>query len=419
MPLSPTKKRLAKFVFSSIMSMLFWECNHAGMNWGNFFSRKGFTLVEITIVIAIFSMIVIYVFSSVIGVSVLRSHVMSKIELEEWLHFFIEQLVTTIKEGGVIDFEEYWNREIVGIETQSGHYKLPTWFWNYGAWWDTAMNFGNGLYSCISPEKSNGARQGTGWCIGGNNTYGIGENSGMTLSWTFQRYWQYKEQFWDYNSNQNDDGWDQNGDGRIKGDDDDLHLGDGPTLTGALLSPKELYMIQPVLKERLFLRWNIKQDPFAPAGVTCTCDTNGACHGSWCIGNIQMLRLVGKDLGWTHQWAGTGAFDGIIDTWVCHPGWKSDCTVTLGNDTLPWNSIDDGWVDIFPQFVNIRDVSFTLAPLKDSNEAYASKNNDDFIHPYVRISLRVWYGWERRKLLRNIDPEITMTTMVSLTNYNQ
>lgn len=388
------------------------------MNWENIFSKKAFTLVEITIVIAIFSMIVIYVFSSVIGVSVLRSHVMSKIELEEWLHFFVEQLVTTIKEWWVVDFEEYWNREVVGLSTLSGHYSTPSWFWNYGPGWDNNGNFGNALYFCVSPNASNGPKLWTGWCIWGNNTYGIGWNSGMVLSGAYQRFWQYKEQFWDYNSNQSDDGGDQNGDGRIKGDDDDYQLGDGPTLTSALLNPKELYMIQPILKERLFLRWNIKQDPYAPAWVSCTCNPNGDCSGSWCLGNIQMLRLVGKDIGYNHV-LGTGAFDGIIDTWVCHPWWKSNCSFILGNDRLPGSSLDDGWVDIFPQFVNIRDVSFTIAPLKDSNEAYSSKNNDDFIHPYARISLRVWYGWEKRKLLRNIDPEITLTTMVSLTNYNQ
>jgi prepilin-type N-terminal cleavage/methylation domain-containing protein len=61
-------------------------------------NKSAFTLVEITIVIALFSIIVIYVFSTMMGIGILRSHVMSKMELEENLHFFVEQLATTIKE---------------------------------------------------------------------------------------------------------------------------------------------------------------------------------------------------------------------------------------------------------------------------------------------------------------------------------
>jgi len=79
-----------------------------------FRNKKAFTLFEVTLVIALFSIIVVYAFSSLVNLSVLRASIMSRVELEEDLYFFVEQLATTIKEGGSIDYEEYWNRQVVG-----------------------------------------------------------------------------------------------------------------------------------------------------------------------------------------------------------------------------------------------------------------------------------------------------------------
>lgn len=102
------------------------------------------------------------------------------------------------------------------------------------------------------------------------------------------------------------------------GDEDDKDIGDGPEiLTGAI---PELYLINPVTKERTFFRWNYKQETTQGA-PTCNMST-----GSGCLGNIQILKLRGKDIGYDHtgSTSNSGTFDGIIDTWVCHPSWK--CT---------------------------------------------------------------------------------------------
>ena len=42
-------------------------------------------------------------------------------------------LATTIKEGGGIDYEEYFNRSMVGLTLSGGHYRDATGFGNYGA----------------------------------------------------------------------------------------------------------------------------------------------------------------------------------------------------------------------------------------------------------------------------------------------
>jgi hypothetical protein len=38
---------------------------------------------------------------------------LNRVALLEELYFFSEQLFTTIKDGGTLDYEEYWNRQAV------------------------------------------------------------------------------------------------------------------------------------------------------------------------------------------------------------------------------------------------------------------------------------------------------------------
>ncbi len=61
----------------------------------------------------IFSMVMIIVMSSVQSMMASRIKNMNRIALTDELYFFSEQLFTTIKDGGTIDYEEYWNRSAV------------------------------------------------------------------------------------------------------------------------------------------------------------------------------------------------------------------------------------------------------------------------------------------------------------------
>jgi hypothetical protein len=84
----------------------------------------------------------------------------------------------------------------------------------------------------------------------------------------------------------------------------------------------ELYLINLLKKERVYFRVNYKIDPDKP--VSAPCDTS-TWIGSGCLGNIQVLKMSGKDIGLKNK-GGTGvnngAFDGNIDTWECHPDWR-------------------------------------------------------------------------------------------------
>ena len=91
------------------------------------------TIVELMISMTLFSLIMITVISSVQSMMIGRVKSMNRIALIEQLYFFSEQLFTEIKNGGTIDYEEYWNRYAFSLETGSGHYTRPSGVGNYGS----------------------------------------------------------------------------------------------------------------------------------------------------------------------------------------------------------------------------------------------------------------------------------------------
>ena len=376
-----------------------------------------FTLFELMISMTIFAMIMISVFDSVANIGIARIKNTQRVSLLEELYFFSEKLATNIKEGGTIDYEEYWGRTVAGTGTASGHYITPTYFGNYGSGWVSSTwagnDYGSGVYYCRSEIAS---FMGTGWCLTHHNT------ASGSLSGTLQRFGQYRLQFTDYNGNQDNDTpfllGDEDGVSGITNDDDDIEIGNGPAVIANPMS--ELYLINTLKKKRVLFRWNYKVDPNAPPWYVCNMAT-----GSGCLGNIQILRLDGKDIGWNHDGVvggNNGAFNGSIDTWVCDIDWR--CS---GKELSMWYGIlsfsnDSDWVDLFPDYINIKSLRFYIYPQK--NPWYSWNAADDisgttgfispFIHPYVRMQITIGFGWKRRTIIKNDDPTITISTTINL-----
>jgi prepilin-type N-terminal cleavage/methylation domain-containing protein len=283
---------------------------------------RAFTLIEMIVSVTIFSIIIIMAFSAMGNIGILRNSVTNRLDLNNELYSVTEKFVDLIKTGGDIDYEEYWNRRAVGTTTSSGHYDVFSGFGNYGSG-GVVANYGDGIYYCIS---GNGLKMGTGGCLTGFNIYTADVSSQP------QRYGEYRQQFIDYNTNANGDGGDENADGNIRGDDDDEDLGMGPSAFTGGIGMKELYLVKKgTQSERIYFRWTLQMDPNGPPGTIC--EMSGANMGSGnCLGNIQMLKLVGKDLGLSHSTsvASPGKYDGIIDTWACHADYN--CT---GVNNLP------------------------------------------------------------------------------------
>lgn len=396
-------------------------------------NTRAFTLFEIMISMTIFALLMITVFDAVANIGIARTRSITRITLLEELYFFSEKLATSIKEWGIVDYEEYWNRQVVGTGTATGHYLLPTWYGNYGSGWVLWTTvYGSGYYYCRSGGTPM-TKVGTGGCMSGNNSDANWWSPDINYSGSLQRYEQYMLQYTDYNGNNdtalldNNMLGDEDGNGNIRWDEDDKDIGDGPIVLSG--STPELYLYDPTKKERTYFRWTYKDDPGLPAS---TCIYNWLNAWSGCLGNIEMLKLTWLDIGFAHTGgilAGTGWFDWVIDTWACHPDWP--CTSpalklpwAVWSYTLPaW--VDSEWVKLFPDYVSVRQLSFTVYPRKNPWRSWAAPDDlstpgfiSPFIQPYVRLQMTLGLAWEKRKLIRWDDPTIAISTTISLTSIN-
>lgn len=387
-------------------------------------SSAWFTLVEIMLSMTVFAIIMIAVLQSVQNMSFVRIKTENRVKLLEELYFFGETLVGSIKDGGSLDFEEYWNRNSFNTAIGTGHYILPTGVGNYGSGGVIGTNnYGEWYYYCRSGSGSV-LRVGTGGCLLTRNSLSTGNSPDRSFSGRSQRYGQYALQFTDYNGNADNDSGvpgDEDGDGYILGDEDDKDIGDGPNVISGSLT--ELYLIDKEASTRTFFRWIVRTDPNAPNGTVCI--MTGANTGSGCVWNVQILKLRGIDYWLNHSWTlsltGNESFDGNIDTWICHLDWNcAGPDIGSGYGNLATGSWSE-WVDIFPDTVNVKSVRFTAYPKKDPWKAWwapdALQLSDEispFIHPYVRVELSLAFAWWKRRVLNGDDPTISINTMISL-----
>ncbi|MBX9808928.1 prepilin-type N-terminal cleavage/methylation domain-containing protein [Candidatus Gracilibacteria bacterium] len=402
---------------------------------GNLKNKRGFTILELLISMTLFALIITSVLVAVENLAIARLKTLNRVALLEELYFFSEQLFTSIKDGGTLDYEEYWNRQAVGTSTQSGHYTWPTGVGNYGHNGSLgSTSYGSGLYLCRS-NNDVALSMGTGGCLSNHNNAANGNLANSTFfdfSGSSQRYGQYLAQFNDYNSNHDNDYGDENNDasGSIIGDDDDRSIGDVPGVsTGAM---QELYLINKNAKKRIFFRWNIQQDPNNIAIPCSWTVTSGKINtNSGCIGNVQVLKLKGLDVGLSHSGYSASnpdltSYDGIIDTWVCNE------TGQCGGPLLPSPSTDriatgesSEWLDLFPGTINVKNLTFQIYPIKDPWLSWAAQDCDPmnttcvspFIHPYVRMNLEMGFSWGKRRTLKNEDPTISISTSISLSDF--
>lgn len=383
---------------------------------------SGFTLIEVMVSITLFSGLLIAAFSSFGNIAHLKNKIVSDVDIYEQLYVASEHLSTIIKEAGGIDYEEYFNRSLVGTAMSGGHYATPSGFGNFGQGGaiSATPTFGNDVYLC----RSNGAASvlANGCALtGAINTHGASQAGAM------QRYGQYRLQFTDYNSRGSNDTatclaqlkpgmpiGDQNCDGKIAGDADDESLGLGPIAFPKNTALPEVYLIDKTGSNptRLILRLLIERDPDAPSVAPCDTVTG---TGTGCIGRLQMLRLIGRDLGTTHGVSST-SYDGTIDTWECAPDFPCN---TMPNHVLDGiqrylpTGADSEWIDVFSKDINVQLAQFYLNPNLDYALSWKDAG-DNLANSYLRMNLRLGYSWKKRKLIKLSVPEVNITTTLNL-----
>lgn len=417
-----TKKHLQQYVHDDLFLHFSFHLSHR--------MKKNkiwwFTLIEIMLAMTVFAGIMTAVLLSIETLSVTRVKTENRVKLLEELYFFNEKLISEIKNGGTLDFEEYWNRKSLGSSILSGSITAGMIWWtyieatgvgNYGSGGVIGSNtYGDWLYYCLS---GNASKMWTGWCL-------TGFNNPTTLSgWTpqdytnkYQRFGEYNLQFIDYNYNADNDGGDEDGMGWILDDEDDRDIGNGPIVLSG--STPELYLTNPTEKTRVFFRYIVRQDPGTSTG--CVISATGMTN-EWCMWNVQVLKMNWLDIGYTHSGTASdgSAFDGKVDTWVLHPDWSNWVSIATG-DKLATGTGNE-WVDLFPNSINVKSLRFNIFPQKDPwlswsdqdcNTSSPANCISPFIHPYVRLQMSVWFSWGKRRVLKNDDPTISINTTINL-----
>jgi len=360
-----------------------------------------FTLIEVLLWILIFSIVVIWWFQVLSAVNIWKIKLLEKTNLSKDVIFFSEKFFDLIKKGWTIDYEEYFARRVIWTTTQSWHFSLPTWFWNYwGGWVLGSVNYWNWLYFCRS------------WNTTSMGTWGCYENASFktqNVVWWYQRYWQYAFQFIDYNSNLNNDLWDENGDGNIIWDDDDENLWLWPIVFSWWTDVKEIYLISWDRKKRTFFRWNFKQDPDAPPSEICS----GSTFWTGCIWTVEFLVLDGKDWWENHNsWAtSTWSFDGKIDTWIINSDFS------WWAEVIAWSNTWSYWQPLFPNNINIKNFEVYLYPNIQKDYAWKDTSSSTNINPYLRIKMTLVPSWKKRKAIVWDVPEFHINTTINLADY--
>jgi len=385
-----------------------------------------FTLIEILIGIVIFAIIIVWGFQALWAVNIGKVRIMEAANTTKDMLYMTEKLITEIKQGGVLDYEEYFNRRMIGLVLKNGHYTFPSGFGNFGKNFGTGNDFWESFYYCRSGDDNtknfaNSSINPELWCFDSayaptNTWWGVGDSwsadkawlNTQTKSWEKtqgawnipgdqQRYGQYSFQVMDYNGNLDNDQWDENGDGNIIWDDDDENTGYAPRVTFNAIDPSvitntthEIYLISADKKHRTYFRWNWKVDENAPDDKKNMCQWSDT-FVDWCIGTIEILKLEWVDWGKIHDPSipnidpntpsiqntdQENLYDGIIDTWLIdkvfdynyNPNTPEIRTIA-GAESVRNNSqaMDVYWQPLFSDDISVTDFQVEIYPHTDTN----------------------------------------------------
>ncbi|MBF0913783.1 prepilin-type N-terminal cleavage/methylation domain-containing protein [Candidatus Gracilibacteria bacterium] len=380
--------------------------------------KKAFTIIEVMISILIISSCLIVGFQLYSMALVSKVKIVEQTNLEKNIFYFSEKLFTLIKKGGTLDYEEYFNRKIIGTEIESGHFSKNTGFGNFGYEGVVGTsNFGKGFYYCLSGDGEDNKLKPTGCWEKLNIDSNIVKEGKKDRNYfgSPQRYGQYSFQFIDYNSNHDDDSGDENGDGKIIRDDDDEHKGSGPEVFDAGSDVKELYLLSGDKKKRTLIRWKYFQDEF----IT---DSSKKCSDNpddkqYCRGTIEFLELEGKDWGLDHNSAVNDDFqnDGVVDTWIISKEF------TGGEEIIAGGEQDGGKYrkELFSDDINISDFKISAYPNIDNTKTWnvdLKEQKSYLVSPYVTISMQLKPSWKLKAKIQGNIKDVNFNSTINLTD---
>ena len=365
--------------------------------------KKWFTLIEIMLWILIFSIVILAWFQALSRVNIWKVKLYTETDIEKQAFYFSEKMFEMIKSAWTVDYEEYFNRKVVWNTTYlSWHFSENTWFGNYWSGWNLTNNYWDWFYYCLSWNPTS---MWTWWCY--NNSR---NNYWTSVNTKPQRFGQYYYQFIDYNSNKDNDSWDEDTDWNFIWDDDDEYLGVWPSVFTGWENVHELYFIEKDNKKRTLFRWNVISDPKKPSSASCDFSSQSTPTWSWCLWTIQFLKLDWKDWWFNHSKTFTWAYDWKIDTWLY------DESIYWANQ-IAWSGSESKWVNLFPDYINVSDVSFYVYPNKYNKYSWADNDSWVNIAPYVRINMTLSPSRKKIPQIKWKIPKIKISTSIALNSF--
>lgn len=400
-------------------------------------NKSWFTLIELMVAITIVSIITMSWFSVLNNAMTSKVFISEKIQIEKNAFVASEKFFELIKKGGTIDYEEYFNRDMLwDAQDQYWNFLVESKYWNE---WDTE------IYSWTPPYfyycRSITWNKVENWCNEDiHQNIRVIDESGSTSSnsmrWTNQIYWQYSFNFIDYNSNfdkeLDNDKWDENYDGNIIWDLDDTNLGVWPVA----FTPEDkefnyLYLVNPKTNERTFFEYRKILDPAAPTWITCP-DSSLSDPERFCMWQIIIKRMAWKDWGqtvsltWTKDTSDPTFWDWVIDTWIVHPevSWKDESVdiesqIAHLDDDSDWiSNIDEYAYSIFPDTINVKSIKYRVYPNIDSKYAWkALPDAKANISPFIRMEMVIAPSQKGKARFNLWDTKSSFSTTINLNNY--
>lgn len=341
-----------------------------------------FTLIEVLVSVVLSGMILWTAYGAFQGIMKSQVRLSGVISIQRNLFYLNEKLGTLIHSGWSVDYEEYFNRRILGYDKNFS--PLGVWYFN------KASNYGNGdnsgrpfLYLCGRDSMPANQEEA---CLGNN---AVAQAWNNTLSFTKKLegnqmgYGQYREIGFNYNSG--------------TGYPTPIKLPPIFPVNDATLNSEgisDLYLIKKLPSgtfERTYFRHVYIQDPSTDVSVATCSPSSTSLEG--CLWKIQMTRLISCD-------SLPSGGDGVLDAWAKHPdfGWgASPCGMILGVGDISTATNGLEWVDISSPEMNIVRAQFLPRPLKIPTRMAGvweeALSPTVQIHMEVQLSQRVLSRW--------------------------
>lgn len=378
--------------------------------------KKAFTLVEVIIVVSVFSVVmisIINIYRSMVG---LKYNIQAKQNLLESSYFVMERLNVLLRDY-TVDYEEYFNRSAIWCIWKNSFWDFVRNISKEDTYCSQFTAYGNNNNFLTDKELvfSNYYCSSFTWENTPSKVYKnqfLNQWSGCAISW-FQSYGQYKNQFIDMKSDVDSELW-------VVHDDDDENLWIWPKAIFDQDNVKELYLISQDKTKRLLLRRKL----------VGSWDFNGT-GWIWDIENERLYTIQILKLRWFDAWdlhdfnisTSSGVYDWKIDTWACDYSqwficsWSQVWDNIYSGYKLPLD-VDDGWTNLFDGNLTITDWNISVYPTKDPD--YSFSENEVQINPYFTISFssKLYAGirWSRLKTTIE-DFKLNLKTTFNTRNY--